>query len=558
MSADTVERPEPSPQHLHPIRSRVEEALELSRRRLLVVAALTAATFGAIAVRAASVMLSPQELKQSTPPLAFRPRRADIADRHGDVVATSLPVVSLSADPALINEPEALAARLLTVLPELSYEELVKDLRSSKRFVWIRRHLSPKLHQAVLRLGSPGLSFVEDQWRAYPTSQLVSHVVGLSGSDGIGLRGIERTFNERLTTEPEALTLSIDLRVQHIVHKILKEAVEEFRAIGAGALVMDVNTGELLSLASLPDFNPNAPKDQNDPAYFNIMTLGTYEMGSVFKIFNSAMALDSGRILMSDTFDPTKQIRIGSHVIRDDHPMKHPMSVAEIFQHSSNIGSIQIAMKMGIDAQREFLGRLGLLQKSPIELPEVGAPLLPRPWREVNSWTISYGHGIAVSPLQVATAAAAVINGGVLYPPTLIKQPAGGAPTGKRVLSPQASDAMRRLFRLVVTSGTGKLASVPGYIVGGKTGTADKLKGGAYGKHSNLASFVGAFPMHNPRYLVMVTIDEPRGTAKTYGFATAGFTAAPVAGRIIREVGAVLGVPRVNEESPEIHKILDV
>ncbi|MBY6262077.1 penicillin-binding protein 2 [Azospirillum sp. 412522] len=558
MSGNTVEWPEPSSQHHHPIKSRAEEALELSRRRLLVVAALTAATFGAIGVRAATVMLSPQELKQPTPSLAFRPRRADIVDRHGNVVATSLPVVSLSADPALIQQPEALVAGLLTILPDLSHEELLKDFRSSKRFVWVRRHLSPKLHQAVLRLGSPALSFVEDQWRAYPTSQLVSHIVGLSGSDGTGLRGIERTFNERLTTDPEALTLSIDLRIQHIVHRILKEAVEEFRAIGAGALVMDVNTGELLSLASLPDFNPNAPKDQNDPAYFNIMTLGTYEMGSVFKIFNSAMALDSGRIRMSDTFDPTKQIRIGSHVIHDDHPMKHPMSVAEIFQHSSNIGSIQIAMKMGIDAQREFLGRLGLLQKSPIELPEVGAPLLPRPWREVNSWTISYGHGIAVSPLQVATAAAAVINGGVLYPPTLIKQPPGGAPTGKRVLSPQASDAMRRLFRLVVTSGTGKLAGVPGYIVGGKTGTADKLKGGAYGKHSNLASFVGAFPMHNPRYLVMVTIDEPHGTAKTYGFATAGFTAAPVAGRIIREVGAVLGVPRANEDSPEIHKILDV
>lgn len=458
----------------------------------------------------------------------------------------------------MIEGPEALAASLVAVLPDLSRDELLKDFRSSKRFVWVRRHLSPKLHHAVLKLGSPALNFVEDEWRAYPTSQLVSHVVGLSGMDNAGLRGIEQTFNERLTTDAEPLTLSIDLRVQHIVRKVLSEAVNEFRAIGAGGLVMDVNTGELLSLVSLPDFDPNDPKDQKDPAYFNIMTLGTYEMGSVFKIFNSAMALDSGHIRMSDTFDSTRPIRIGRHVIRDDHPMKHPISVAEIFQHSSNIGSVQIAMKMGIDAQREFLGRLGLLQKSPIELPEVGAPLLPRPWREVNSWTISYGHGIAVSPIQVATAAAAVINGGVLRPPTLVRQPAGATPPGKRVLSPQTSDAMRRLFRLVVTKGTGKLASVPGYVVGGKTGTADKLKGGAYGKHSNLASFVGAFPMHDPRYLVMVTIDEPRGNARTHGFATAGFIAAPVAGRIIRDIGTVLNVPWVPEDSPEIHRILDV
>ncbi len=323
-------------------------------------------------------------------------------------------------------------------------------------------------------------------------------------------------------------------------------------------IVMDVNTGEVIAMVSLPDFDPNTPGTANEQTIFNRATLGTYEMGSTFKIFNTAMALDDGVATLASSYDATNPIQIGHFVIHDDHPQRRWLTVPEIFEYSSNIGSAKMAMAAGTDRQKEFLGRLGLLKAPSFELPEIGAPLVPSPWRMINTMTIAFGHGISVSPLQMATAVSAVVNGGILRRATLIKRPAGYAPSGQQVLSARTSEEMRRLLRLVVERGTGKLANAPGYLVGGKTGTAEKVAAGRYERHGLLSSFIGVFPITEPRYLVMISVDEPQGTRASHGFATGGWVAAPAVGRVVERMAPLMGIPPVDEESPEIRRSLVV
>ncbi|MBE1237511.1 penicillin-binding protein 2 [Phaeovibrio sulfidiphilus] len=470
-------------------------------------------------------------------------KRSDIVDRNGLVLATDLPTVNLFADTRGIPRPEierAIAA-LPALFPELDPEKLRRDLYSQRAFVYIRHHLTPFEQKRVNDLGIPGLEFETAEKRVYPGGRALSHVVGTTNLDNRGSSGLENYFDRWLTTSDEPLVLSIDLRVQHITHRVLSESVKHFRAQGGSALVLDVATGEVMAMVSLPDFEPERNGSPADKERFNRATLGVYEMGSVFKVVNTAMALESG-IPLGSYFDASAPLRIGGHSISDYKGKNRPLSIPEIMMYSSNIGSARMASRVGTTYQREFLRNLGLLEPVRIELPERGTPLVPNPWREISTLTVAFGHGLSITPLHLASAVSAVINGGVFIPPTLLKVQDRQAVQGTRVISERNSVIMRALMRLVVEAGSGKSAAVNGYYVGGKTGTADKQVGRGYARNSVLASFVAGFPMTAPRYVVLFTLDDPQPVQGTWGYRTAGWNAAPSTGRLIAEIAPLLGV----------------
>lgn len=529
-----------------------KQALETGRVRLLVAAVSFTLAFGLIGGRLIDLGLMAGQhepsLARSLASDALETGRADIVDRNGVVLATTMPTASLYANPQHIRDPETAAERLAAVLPGLSPAELRAKLASQRSFVWLQRNLTPRQEYAVNALGIPGLYFQREQRRFYPHGSLTPHVVGFTDVDNRGLAGIEQSFDELLRGSAEPLALSIDLRVQHLLNRELTGAMQEFSAIGAAGVVMDARTGELLAMVSLPSFDPDKPGAADPDTRFNRASLGIYEMGSVFKIFTTAMALDRGVVTLADGYDVRQPIRVSRFTIRDFHPKNRWLSVPEIFMYSSNIGTVHMAMEAGTAAQQEFLGRLGLLQPAAVELAEVGDPLVPSPWREINTMTISYGHGLAVSPLQLTAAVGTIVNGGYALRPTLLRQDSADAPRGEPVISPRTSQQMRELMRLGVVKGTGSKANVTGYLVGGKTGTADKAKGRGYARNARIASFVGAFPMDDPRYVVFAMLDEPKPTKQTYGYATGGWVAAPLAGRVIERIAPLLGVaPRENE-----------
>ena len=350
-----------------------------------------------------------------------------------------------------------------------------------------------------------------------------------------------------------SLALSIDIRVQHVLRQELLATVKRFSAIGAAGIVLDVETGETIAMVSLPDFDPHNPTSLDQQTLFNRATLGVYEQGSMFKIFTSAMALDSGSANMSTSFDASKPIKIARFTISDYRGQNRWLSLPEVMIHSSNIGAAKMAVAAGTNVQRKYLGALGMLRPATIELPEVGAPMVPSPWREINTMTLGFGHGIAVSPLQMAGGVAAVVNGGLLRPLTLLKRVPGEKPEGSRVISQQTSNELRKLMRAVVVEGSGKNANAPGYLVGGKTGTAEKIgEHGGYKRKALLSSFVGAFPMHQPRYVIIASIDEPHGIKESFGFATGGWTAAPAVGRTISRIAPILGVAPVDDADGQV------
>jgi cell division protein FtsI (penicillin-binding protein 3) len=521
-------------------------ALETGRTRLLTAGLIFALAFTVIGGRLVDLTLLSQG---SEPKIAGGPTapqretgRADIVDRNGILLATTLPAASLWANPHQIPDPQEAAVRLNAALPELSRDEILAKLTSDRGFIWIKRGLTPRQQYAVNRLGIPGLQFQQEPRRFYPNASLAAQSIGFTDVDDNGLTGIERSFDSALRGAVKPLELSLDLRVQHVMTKALADTIDEFQAIGGAGLVMDVRTGEVIAMTSLPDFDPNRPGAARPEARFNRASLGVYEMGSVFKIFTNAMALEGGVITLDDGYDVSKPIRMAGFTISDFKAKKGWMSIPEIFMYSSNIGTARMAMDVGTAAQREFLERLGFMQPSAIELTEVGKPMLPSPWREINTLTISYGHGIAVTPVQLVSAVAAIVNGGILRPATLLRQPEGTAIPGKRVISERTSRQMRQLMRLVVTRGTGRKANAEGYMVGGKTGTADKLVNGRYARDARVASFVGAFPMTDPRYVIFVTVDEPKGNASTYNYATGGWIAAPAVRRVVEQIGPLLGI----------------
>lgn len=533
-----------------------KRVLETGRTRLLVTGALFAIAFSVIALRLAAVALLQQGEEPGVAQRGAAPalpvERADIVDRNGVVLATSLPTASLYANPRQVLDPEDAAAQLAGVLPSLSQAEIARKLSSEKSFVWLKRNLTPREQYQVNRLGIPGLYFQTEERRVYPQGSLTAHVVGFTDIDNRGLAGIEQSFDDVLRDSRRPVRLSIDVRLQHVLREELGRAIHDFTGIGGAGVVLDVTTGEILALVSLPDFDPNQPGTASEEARFNRASLGIYEMGSTFKVFNTALALDSGLVSLTDHFDATKPIRIGGFSIRDYHAKNRWLSVPEIFMYSSNIGSAKMAEEVGSEAQKAFFSRLGMLRPVSVELPEVGQPLAPSPWRPINTMTIAYGHGLAVSPLHLVSGVAAMVNGGIMRPATLIAREDGQVSEGERVISADTSAKMRKLLRLVVEEGTGKNADVPGYMVGGKTGTADKTSGRGYNRNSRLASFVAAFPMTSPRYVVLVMVDEPKPNATSYGYATGGWVAAPAVGRIVQRMAPLMGMTPLPVDTPDM------
>ncbi|MDB5393843.1 MAG: ftsI [Rhodospirillales bacterium] len=547
------------------------QTLEQARTRLVVVGALFGLALLVVAGRLVDLAIlggAGSNNQVRVAPAAARVVRADILDRNGHVLATSIATASLFADPQkIIDAPDA-ARQLATLFPDVTYGEFLQKLQGKNRFVWLRRHLTPRQQYDVNQLGIPGVAFEPDERRLYPQGSEVAQVIGYADIDSQGIAGIEQSFDDYLAKGTDPLRLSIDIRLQHMLHREVAAQVEEFHAMGGGGLIMDTHTGEILAMVSLPDFDPEQPGAEPKPApgepdpHFNRMTLGVYEMGSIFKVFNTALALDSGKVKLTDYFDAWHPIKIGRFTIHDFKGDELPgySSVAKIFEISSNIGSAQMVKQVGPEAQEQFMDKLGLTKKMSLEVPEVGTPGIPRPWRPINMLTIAFGHGISVTPVQLVSAICAVANGGILRPATLIQRPDGAVPQGVRVISEETSDTMRRLMRLVVTGGTAKqFGNVPGYLVGGKTGTAEKIMLGSYAKrHANLSSFVGVFPMTDPRYAVFVTIDEPHGNKKSAGFETGGWVAAPAVARVISSMGPLLGVPAVDPDSPVIQAKMEI
>jgi len=532
-----------------------KQALETGRNRVVVTAAVFALAFAAISTRLVglTVLDSAQEPKvaQHSEVRTWAAERADIRDRNGVVLATSLPTVSLYADPAEVLDPVAAADRLQTVLPDLDRQEVVEKLSGPGRFIWVRRNLTPTEQYDVNRLGIPGLQFQRSDKRVYPHGRMAAHVLGLTDLDGRGIAGVEREFDGQLREPGQGLDLSIDVRLQAIVREEVQAAVREFTALGGAGLVLDAKTGETLAMVSLPDFDPNQPETLQGEAGFNRATKGVYEMGSIFKLFTAAMALDAGTVTIDGGYDASKPIHVARFTIHDFHPENRWLSVPEILIHSSNIGAAKMALDVGTKTQQRYLRTFGLLDAPSLELPEIGRPLLPAQWREINTMTISYGHGIAVTPLQVVTAVAGLANGGIRYTPTLLKREPGMAIEGEKIVSRTTSREMRGLMEMVVKYGSGKNAQVKGYRIGGKTGTAEKEINGRYARKKQISSFVGAFPMEDPRYVVLVMVDEPHGTKKTFGYATGGWVGAPAVGRIVKRMAPLMGVEPTVIETDE-------
>ena len=537
-------------------------ALKVGRHRLMVAAGLFAVAYGVVGLRLIDVTLFNDGFEppvaRSAPLRHAQLARRDIVDRNGVLLATNLPTASLYADPKRVLDPADAASKLARALPGLSRATVLEKLASRRRFVWIKRNLAPRQQDAVNRLGLPGIAFQRAEERVYPQGRLFSHAVGFTDVDGRGLAGIEKTFDGALRgaagDDAPPLRLTLDARIQYLLRAELARGMAAFRAKGAAGVVMDATGGAVRAMVSLPDFDPN--RDRDGAARFNRVTLGAYEMGSTFKIFTLAMALDAGVVSLRDGYDAGKPLRVARFVIRDYKPAKGWLSVPEIFIESSNIGSAKMARDVGAKIQRAYLSRLGLLTAAEIELPEVATPLVPSPWRDIATMTVGYGHGIAVSPLQLTAAVAAVVNGGVFYPPTLIPREPGAPRVGWRAISARTSAKMRWLMKRVVEDGTGKKAAVPGYAVGGKTGTAEKPGRGGYRRKALISSFVAAFPIDEPRFVIFVMYDEPRGTKATSNFATGGWTAAPAVARIVARLGPLAGLPP--SDAKQRTRVLDI
>ena len=483
--------------------------------------------------------------------------RPDIVDRNGVLLATDVAVASLYADPSKIIDIDEAIELLTATVPDLDAKDLRRKLTSQKRFAWLKRQVSPEERDAVYNLGIPGVSYVNERRRVYPQGRLGAHVVGYVDLDTKGIAGIEKYLDgkgalytaslaEPTEHKTQPAQMSIDIRVQAALIDEISKAITKFSAIGGGGIVMDITTGEVLSLVSLPDFNPNQENKNFSRDQQNRMTSGVYELGSVIKAVTFAMAFDYGAADLTTMYDARFPLVIGRQRINDFHAQRRVMSVPEVFTHSSNIGTAKMALDVGLEQHQEFLKRVGLFERLQTELPESARPLLPKRWSRIASATAAFGHGFAVQPLQGAAVVAGLLNGGHMMTPTLLKRSGEEAMAmAETIVKPETSEKMRYLFRLNGKEGSASKADVIGYRVGGKTGTAEKVVNGRYAKDKRLASFIGAFPMDAPRYLILVMLDEPKATPETYGFATAGWNAVPTAGLIIERIAPMLGVAPV-------------
>jgi cell division protein FtsI (penicillin-binding protein 3) len=485
--------------------------------------------------------------------------RPDILDRNGQILATDVKTPSLFAEPRKIIDVDEAVELLTAVLPDLDAGEVRERLSSKRGFVWLKREITPQQQIEVHKLGLPGVGFLTENKRVYPNGAVVSHEIGHVNIDNQGIAGIEKWLDSQglaalhmagLATDrlQKPVQLAVDLRVQFALRQELIAAREKFKAIAAAGIVTDVNTGEIVAMVSEPDYDPNNPREANDPTRINRLTTGVYEMGSTFKALTIAMALDSGKATLASTFDARQSLRYGKFEIHDYHAEHRVLTVPEIFTYSSNIGAARMALACGVEAHQAFLKKLGQLDRLRTELPESAEPLLPKHWSELNTVTIAFGHGMSVAPLQAVMGVAATINGGLLIPPTFLKRSEAEAKAlAKQVLKPETSIKMRYLMRLNAEKGTATSANVPGYYVGGKTGTAEKVINGRYSKNRLMTDFMAILPSDKPRYMLLIMLDEPQGSKETHGYATAGWNAGPTASKVIARIAPLLDMkPRLD------------
>ena len=487
------------------------------------------------------------------------PERGDILDRDGQPLARTIDAWTIGLHPnKLIGDKLEIARALARLMPEHDEATYFAMMRSGKPFFYLRRRASPALVEAVNALGEPGLSLDREPDRLYPQTSLGAHVIGYTDVDGNGVAGIERAFQDQLAnaaTRNQPVQLSISSRIQQALEHELLKAVTTYSAIGAAGIVMDIHTGEVLAMTSLPQLNPNAAGQGSPEARFNRATLGVYELGSTYKPFTVAMAMDSGVIKsFGQVYNCPRELNVYGRTINDTHPVGGPCTVAEIMKESSNIGTAQIAAQVGSNRQRAFLDKMGFLKPVAIELKEKGRTLTPgNNWGPLETMTVGYGHGIAVTPLHLASGYATLFNGGVYRPATLLKVDKNHpVAMGRRVFSEDTSYKMRALLRLVVTQGTGKRADAPGYRVGGKTGSAEKY----FNRSLLVTTFAGVFPMDEPRYVIVAMLDEPKATAETYGFRTAGWNVAPVISGTVSRIAPMLGVRPDKHREPNMAEVL--
>ena len=498
-----------------------------------------------VVLRLAEVSLFGDKRGGNLLPKEITTTRADITDRNGEVLATTLNTYSLYAEPRKVWNVEETAQKLISLWPEMDINVLRERLAMDRAFVWIERGLTPKERQSVFALGLPGLAFRQEPKRVYPRGNLASHVVGFTDVDLNGSAGSERAFNADLSEKnAPATALSLDMRVQYAVADELQKGMEKFEALSNAGVVLNLKTGEIISMVSLPNFDPNDPGATLPETRFNHASMSTYDLGSVFKPLTMAMALEEGVSTLTEEYPVQKPFKVRHKFIRDDHPSKVPLAMPDILAESSNRGTAMLALKIGGEQQRKYLKDLGLMDRVPFELSESARPQIQDRWIDLTTVTVSYGHGMAVTPLSLAAAIGATLNDGLYVTPTLIKRDAAHPISTRRVFSSKTSETTRDMMRYVATHGTGKKARVKGYGVMGKTGTAEKPANGGYDEKRLVTSFVAAFPYEDPTYVVMITYDEPKAVEGTYGWATAGWNAAPTAGAVIERIAPMLGVKR--------------
>ena len=490
---------------------------------------------------------------------AIATARPDILDRNGEILATDVRVPSLYAEPRRLIDVDEAAELLTADLTDLDATELRERLSSKRGFVWLKRDITPEQQHEIYRQGLPGIGFLNENKRTYPNGPEVSHVIGHVNIDNQGIAGMEKWLDGHglaalhmagLATDRLQIPvqLAIDLRVQHALRDELIAAHTKFKTLAAAGLVLDVRTGEIVALVSEPDYDPNNPHEALDPTRINRLTTGVFEMGSTFKAFTIAMALNSGKFTLKSSFDGHGPMHVGRFQIHDFEPENRMLTIPEIFTYSSNIGAARAALAMGVDAHKAFLKKLGQLDRLRTELPESAEPIVPRHWGDLNTITIAFGHGLSVAPLQALSGVAALMNGGFLIPPTFLRRTEEEARSlGKRVIKPQTSAMMRYLMRLNVEKGTARKADVPGYYIGGKTGTADKVVNGHYSKVSVLTDFMAVIPADQPRYILLIMLDDPKALPETHGFKTSGWNAVPVGGAVVARIAPLLGIePRLD------------
>ncbi len=534
-----------------------DEFLAVSEGRIRIRIGLVAFAFMVliIFIRLAEIALFSSQDHKRQIPQQINTTRADLVDRNGELLATTLTTYSLYAEPRRVWSASEAASKLAAIRPNLDVADVEEKLSRDRAFVWLERGLTPKERQAVFELGLPGLGFRSEPKRVYPRGQLASHYIGFTNVDMEGAAGTERALQARLAAEnaPD-LALALDMRVQFALADELSKAKEKFAAQSAAGVLLDIKSGELIAMASLPNFDPNKPGATSPETRFNHASMSTYDLGSVFKPLTMAMALEDGVADLTETFPVHKPYKVRNKFIRDDHPSDVPLNMAGILAESSNRGTAMLAQRIGADSQKAHLARLGLLDRVPFELAESARPQVQRRWGEMATVTVSYGHGLSVSPLALTAAVGALLNDGLYVTPTIVKRDARNAVQTRRVFSEQTSQTLQDMMRRVVTHGTGRKANVPGFGVMGKTGTAEKPSLGGYDQKRLVTSFIAAFPHSDPRYAVIVTLDEPQAVEGTYGYATAGWNAAPTTGKVIARIGPMLPGARDTQEMATLQR----